>query len=401
MSQRPLTIGYLLLAGVTALTGCIAQPGEEGAESLGTADQPIQGGYNDATDKGVVDIYWMSQGAECSGSLLAPNMVLTAHHCVANVNNGTQGIDCATSSFSAPDTTAGENFLVSTTEVLSMNASDWHVVQEVLVPPGGSSFCGQDQAIFILSDLVKPTEATPLVPRVDSQIADHDQYSAVGFGTTDDVNGAGQRRRLDNLFVNCVGKDCPSQFVSIAHEFIGDHGICEGDSGGPALDTEGRVIGVTSRGAQGCTSPVYGDVFSWADWIKSSALHAAQVGGYTAPAWANGYPTDPIYNYPIASTSSCSASNACASGLCLSDSEGSYCTRGCETAAPCPSGYNCATVGQQQVCERVVTTTNTPPSSSKSGCSIAAADPTKPVPWFIGALGLAAPALLGRRRRRR
>jgi MYXO-CTERM domain-containing protein len=402
MFHRSLLPGLSLLAGVAVLAGCGAVPGEEGA-ALGTAGQAIMGGYDDATDTAVVDVLWMSEGAECSGSLLAPNMVLTAHHCVAPVLDDTAGISCAASSFGATDTTANDNFIVSTTELISMSPSAWHAVSEVLTPPmpsppDGSAFCGYDQAIFILSDLIQPSEAKPLVPRVDSQITDSEEYSAVGFGTTNDVSGAGQRRRLDDLLVHCVGKDCPAADVSIAHEWVGDHGICEGDSGGPALDTDGRVVGVTSRGAAGCVSPIYGDVYSWADWIKSSALHAATVGGYTAPAWATGYPTDPIYSYPIGATASCASASACASGLCLGDSEGSYCTRACETAAPCPGGYTCETVDKQQICERVPPTTT--PTSTSSGCSIEADDPTKPVPWSIGVAGLAALALLGRRRRR-
>jgi MYXO-CTERM domain-containing protein len=141
--------------------------------------------------------------------------------------------------------------------------------------------------------------------------------------------------------------------------------------------------------------PIYGDVYSWSAWIKSTALHAAQVGGYTAPSWATGYPTDPAYSDPIGGA--CGSATTCPSNLCLADSDGSYCTRLCEDAAPCPSGYSCNTVEGDQLCQRPAPPPSTP--AAKSGCSVQAADPTKPIPWFFG-VGLGALALLRRRRAR-
>ena len=365
MHHRPILLGLALAAGLGALTGCGAAPDGEGA--LGTADQAIMGGYDDAKDKGVVDVLWMSEGAECSGSLLAPNMVLTAHHCVAPVNMGASGIVCGQSSFGAADTTAGDNFIVSTTEVLSMSATAWHIVSEVVTPPGGSSFCGQDQAIFILSDLVEPSEARPLVPRVDSQITLSEAYSAVGFGTTDDTTRRGPaappRRPARDVRRRRLPRPGPLHHPRVARRprhLRGRLGRPGAGRGGPRDRRHlPRRVGLRRSDLRRRVR--------WASWIKSTALHAAEVGGYTAPAWATGYPTDPIFNFPIAPTASCSTASACASGLCLSDTEGSYCTRGCETAAPCPSGYSCEAVGAQQVCERVLPT----PSTGKgSGCSV-------------------------------
>jgi MYXO-CTERM domain-containing protein len=382
-----------LVFPIALLTGCAASTEPE---PVGAVGEGIQGGYDDAKDVAVVDIVWDMGGgqySECSGSLLAPNMVLTAHHCVSQILNGAQGVDCTITSFSAPDKPT--NFFVSTKQFLSMNAADYHNVNEILVPSGSTKICGWDQAILILSDNVAPTEAVPLVPRVDVHLAGKEAYSAVGFGGTVDTGAnAGQRRRLDNLIVDCVGMDCPasdSYYIERGHEWIGDHGTCEGDSGGPALDSLGRVVGVTSRGGAGCTSPVYGDVFAWGDWIKQTATHAAQVGGYPAPAWVNGYPTDPAYSYPVGGA----CGDTCQSGYCLGDSGGQYCTRACEDAAPCPNGYSCVAVQGAQICQREAP----PPDTNKSGgCSVQRADPTKPVPWFFG-VGLAMLALARRRRR--
>jgi MYXO-CTERM domain-containing protein len=386
MSHRMLVPGALLLAG---MSGC----GAGGA--VGVSQQRIMGGTADPGDASVVDIVWLMGAdgfAECSGSLIAPNVVLTAHHCVSTVNGEVGGLIACSASFAAPDVPG--NFWVSTQEVLSMPPAGFHAVQEIVVPPGSTdtTFCGFDQAILILADTVDPSEAVPLVPRVDGQIAAGDGYSAIGFGLTSDTSmDSGTRRQLDGLRVECVGNDC-SVFadgnLDTAHEWGGDRGVCEGDSGGPALDADDRVIGVTSRGFTGCTSPVYGDVFSWADWIEQTAAHAASVGGYAAPPWVTGYPTDPAFSDPIGGD----CSSSCASNVCLADTDGQYCSRLCEAAAPCPSGYSCNTVQGFQVCQRPA-----PGPTGKSGCSVQSADPTKPVPWF---LGTALCALALRRRRR-
>lgn len=399
MPLRHILIGLTLSAGLASLAGCSA-PGEP--ELIATADQAIKGGYSDPNDLPVVDIVWVDgqSFSECSGSLLAPNMVLTAHHCVANLNNSNGAVDCLSTNFQAP--AAPSAFGVSTKQFLSQNQADYHGVSEVLVPDNTvKKVCGYDQAILILNVNIDPSEAVPMVPRVDVDVTAGEQYSAIGFGgTVDDGTGAGQRRRLDNLHVNCVGKPCSQIYgnqIDTKTELVGDHGICEGDSGGPAVDMQNRVFGVTSRGSTGCTSPVYGDVFGWGDWIKQTAVHAAQVGGYDAPPWATGYPTDPAYSLPVGDP--CGDPPACQSGLCLADSEGDYCTRPCSEAAACPDGYTCETIQNQQICQRDLTQVHSGGNQS-GGCTVSADDSTKHVPWSVGAGALIAALAVARRRRR-
>jgi MYXO-CTERM domain-containing protein len=423
MSHRSFVIGLPLLAGLGVLSGCGAGQ-ESGGELLGTTDERIMGGTSDSGDHNVVDIVWLmssSSFSECSGSLLAPNMVLTAHHCVSTLINAVNGsgVDCSVTKFAAPS--PATDFYVSTAEVLSTNLSTFHTVKEIVVPPSSTNtkLCGVDQAILILSDNIAASDAVPLIPRVDTQMKVGESYTAVGFGLTSDTatNSAGTRRRLTGLHVKCVGTPCdaltaPGQ-IDATHEYIGDHGTCEGDSGGPALDQYNRVAGVTSRGGAGCTDPIYGDVFAWGSWISQTAQKAAQLGGYPAPPWSMGYPTDPAYSEPIGGA--CNAPNSpntCPSNLCLQDDAGSYCTRVCETQAPCPTGYTCETIENVQLCQRppppppVMNSTTSggggpggpnPQPGAKSGCSMQAADPTKPVPWFFG-VGVAAFVLLRRRR---
>lgn len=405
MRLRSLALGLPLLA---VLAGCGAVPDEPDDGALGAASEAIQGGYDDATDTSVVAIAWMSGGyfGACTGSLIAPNLVLTAHHCVAETLAGAQGVVCGQTYFAKPD--AASNFWVTTKQFMGYDVDDYHMVSEVIVPDD-TSFCGNDVAFLVLEDNIQPSETIPIPPRVDVEIAKHEKYSAVGYGgTVQNGSGAGQRRRLDDLTVICLGAKCymPDQITET--EWFGDHGICEGDSGGPALDAQGRVIGVTSRGGTDatmtqCLTPIYGYVYPWADWIKATATHAATVGGYDPAPWVNGWPTDPAYGFPIEATDD---PTTCASGKSLSDSKGAYCTRLCQDSAPCPEGSTCTAVEGEQLCQRDPEASGTGGGGAgptdnpedKSGCSVHAADPTKPVPWRVGA-ALAALVLLRRRLR--
>ncbi len=60
--------------------------------------------------------------------------------------------------------------------------------------------------------------------------------------------------RLDGKIVTCLGGLCTGAIGDSIKEseWLGQDGTCPGDSGGPAIDGMGRVMGVLSRGAQPC-----------------------------------------------------------------------------------------------------------------------------------------------------
>ncbi len=263
------------------LLGCTAEP-----EPMRLANtlQAIAGGEVDVAHTAVVGIVIQAgQGSgACSGSLIAPNLVLTAQHCVADTPDGF--VRCGSTNFGAPR--AAEAFFV-TSDTSFRQSSDFFRVAEVLVPRVGGDLCGNDLAVLVLTENVPAEVATPLVPRIDRATMAGQRFDAIGYGETGDGSGAGTRRLVTDREVLCNENGCGNFGVVPEVEWVGSDGVCQGDSGGPALDDEGRVMGALSRGGQGCSTPVYSSVFGWARWVREMGQYAAMQGGYPEPNWVD------------------------------------------------------------------------------------------------------------------
>ncbi len=356
------------------------------------ASQPIMGGYLDTEDThavGLVHLSGYGVGA-CSGTLISPNVILTAQHCVANSSGG-GAVSCGTTVFYPPY--AASELYVTTRTSFTQNVADYHFASEVHVAPGGNQFCGNDIALIILGKPISSAEATPATPRVDVELAQFEEYYAIGFGAQFDAQNApsGTRYRRDGLFTQCVGGLCGIGSGITNTEWLGDTGVCQGDSGGGAFDLADRVHGVASRGSQGCTFPVYSGVFGHGQWIKDMTVYAAGLVGIEPPPWATGFPTDPVFNHPVGDA--CSDVDECPSRACLDG----YCTRSCNEAAPCPDGYQCR---EDAFCEKVPEAPDVAPEGSGyeigGGCHIGGARRVA-APWALVLVALAGVALARRR----
>ncbi len=359
--------------------------------------QPIADGESDTTTTAVVAVLQPAFGRLCTGTLIAPNVVLTAGHCVGPTYNDQNGVLCDKTTL-GPSSSASSFSVTTAASIGGGNLGDYFVQEVVRLPGDDELFCGNDAALLILKDLIADSEAQPIPPRVTEPLSGALGYSALGYGGTDnDGNGSGERRRRDALEVTCVGTACEDETV-FANEWTGNGGICRGDSGGPAIDQDGQVAGIASRGDQDCTLSVYADTYSWADWLKDTVVYASGIGTYQAPDWTAGSSVNPEHSMPVGDP--CSASSDCPSGRCIQDDNGDYCSRICDADAACPDDYSCE---DYQGLDQCIYTPPVPPPPFKRAetddCSVAQVGVRAPSSGWL--LLLALPLWRLRRRRKR
>lgn len=160
----------------------------------------------------------------CTGTLIAEDLVLTAHHCVSQRDISGEILEVNASAADLRVELGGDYL-------------PWGEVgvSAVLSPPCGHRAGVGDIAILVLER--KLIGMTTLEPQLDKAPAVGDMVHAVGFGRCVMSSDGIRRKQRPGGRVGRIRE----------HRFTLEASICPGDSGGPALSAEGGLVGVVSR----------------------------------------------------------------------------------------------------------------------------------------------------------
>lgn len=201
----------------------------EAPVSLGRSAEGIVGGTDDTTHRAVVAITSPQNpnASYCTGTLIAPTVVVTAAHCVL----GAESHDADLFAYFG--------------DVVGDGGTSIAVIEAVAHPSFSLSQSGSAYDVGLLR-LASPAPVSPLAFGAAPVTGTPATLVGFGYDTTEET-GIGTRRQRAQV----IGTVTPGDFVLV------DSGSCDGDSGGAVL-IEGasgpELVGVHSNGSCGGTS---------------------------------------------------------------------------------------------------------------------------------------------------
>jgi len=214
----------------------------------------------------------------CTATLISPNVVISAAHCVCT---GSSSDDCVTRvKFTLKNVHPADDPTTPNDE--SAGRKDVTIPGDVFVHPeyGVEGWSRKDLALILLDQPVYEIAegVVPISVAGPSQaVTIGDMLTIVGFGDTGAGCSEGSLgKRQTTIAVSGVVPD------AIRFNHPGDH-TCPGDSGGPALNEHGELVGVCSWG-NFVDESTYRPTYENYNWIASIVSAAGRLEGFIASA---------------------------------------------------------------------------------------------------------------------
>ncbi len=195
---------------------------------IGSLRAAILGGVEPEGADATVAVGYVAEASgfvgSCSGTLVAPSVVLTAKHCIP------RPFECR----------VGGGFAVG---LGPLGLDRQILVREAVCAPNacgddcppGWNFVGEDLALAILEEPILDIDALPVAWEGDG-LEVGDVVRLIGYGLTETLE-SGRRLATDDEVATLWDDEIVMR----------GNGVCPGDSGGSVVDDAGRVVGVIAR----------------------------------------------------------------------------------------------------------------------------------------------------------
>ncbi len=265
----------------TGLPGC----GGDFEEPTAHVRKPVVGGVPSPEEHNSI---MMLQGERaCTASLVAPNLMLTARHCVSDFDDGTY--TCDPEGIVDPNQPRIPSSAGSIGSTLPPEEIKFFMGQEVLVDdepvatgvrvfaPTTDTICRNDIALV----QIEPEIDLPRWPiRLYEGTFPGDPMLVSGYGLNGENNLLTRNER--EVTVDKVGESeyYPVVGRATVRAFTVGQSVCQGDSGGPAISDRGAIAGVFSLVNFDCMSSLASNTFTQVAAFQALVETAFEEAGY-------------------------------------------------------------------------------------------------------------------------